>query len=174
MDRPSEGRVLFDGRDLTAASDEQLAATRREHFGFVFQSGRLVPYLSAQENVALPLMLTGVPRGAALTRARALLGRLGIGTLARRRPHDMAGGEAQRVAIARAVANEPDVVFADEPTGNLDSSNARVALDLLLEATAERTLLLVTHDAALAQRLPRRIQLHDGAVVSDRASPVEE
>lgn len=167
MDRPSGGQVSAVGRDLTTATDEELAGIRRQYFGFVFQSGRLIPYLSATENVALPLMLVGTTRATALKKSLQLLARLGIEALASRRPQDMSGGEAQRVAIARAVANEPQVVFADEPTGNLDSENSEVALGLLLEATEGRTLVLVTHDERLAERLPRRIELHDGAVVRD-------
>jgi putative ABC transport system ATP-binding protein len=168
MDRPSGGRVLAVGQDLAAASDEELAAVRRQFFEFVFQSGRLIPYLSAADNVALPMMLAGTSRATALGRSREVLARLGIEKLVERRPNDMSGGEAQRVAIARAVAHEPEVVFADEPTGNLDSQNAEFAFALLLEATERRTLVLVTHDDGLAKRLPRRIELRDGAVVNDQ------
>lgn len=170
LDRPTEGTVHFGGRDYAERDDEELAALRRTSFGFVFQSGRLVPYLSCEENVALTAMLAGSPRTAALERARDVLRRVGMDNAAKRSPTELSGGEAQRVAVARAVAHEPQVIFADEPTGNLDSEHSSGVMDLLLEHAVGRLLIVVTHDVEVADALPRRVEIVDGAFAA--AAPV--
>jgi putative ABC transport system ATP-binding protein len=172
IDRPDGGAVEFQGGDITGISERDRAALRRRHFGFVFQFGRLVPELSIEENVILPLLLDGASATAARRRAHDLLGRLGIGHLARRALGEVSGGEAQRAAVARALVAGPSVVFADEPTGALDSKNGAVVLDLLLEAAAAEgaAVVLVTHDAGVAGRADRVVALQDGRVATADAA----
>ena len=152
LDLPSEGSVILAGRDLSSLDEDQRARVRAEHVGFVFQSFQLRDSLDALENVMLPLELDG--RRDARERARDLLERVGLGQRLSHAPRQLSGGEQQRVAIARAFAAEPDVLFADEPTGNLDSQTGERISDLLFELNRERgtTLVLVTHDERLAQR----------------------
>lgn len=163
---PSYGRVLLDGEALPLPGTEDSARLRRRRFGFVFQNGLLVADLTVLENVALPLLLDGCPRRAALSRAREELTGLGLAELTDRFPGAVSGGQAQRAAIARALVAEPDVVFADEPTGALDTANSASVLDLLLSAVRQRgaALLLVTHDPALAARMDRVLTVTDGRV----------
>ena len=167
LDKPSQGRVLVEGRDITAVSEDGLAPLRNRTFGFVFQSFHLIPALSAIENISLPAELAGAPR--ALERARTLMERVGLAQRADSFPHQLSGGEKQRVALCRALINRPRILFADEPTGNLDSENGRVVLDLLREFHREMgvTLVLVTHNAAIAQTAGRIIRLRDGRVVGE-------
>jgi putative ABC transport system ATP-binding protein len=165
LDTPSRGRVLLDGRDLGALDEDGRAAVRADGVGFVFQSFHLLPSMTALENVMLPLELRGDPEAAA--RAAGILGRVGLDDRLQHYPNQLSGGEQQRVAIARAFVTRPRVLFADEPTGNLDAaSGARVA-DLLFELRAEAgtTLVLVTHDMSLAARCGRRITLAGGRLV---------
>jgi putative ABC transport system ATP-binding protein len=165
LDTPSRGRVLLDGRDLGALDEDGRAAVRADGVGFVFQSFHLLPSMTALENVMLPLELRGDPEAAA--RAAGILGRVGLDDRLEHYPNQLSGGEQQRVAIARAFVTRPRVLFADEPTGNLDAaSGARVA-DLLFELRAEAgtTLVLVTHDMSLAARCGRRITLAGGRLV---------
>ncbi|WP_345314763.1 ABC transporter ATP-binding protein [Garicola koreensis] len=173
---PDEGQVqlrLPDGEDvaLSALNAEKRARLRRAHIGFVFQEGLLLPELSAVENTAVPLMLAGVNRGAAEAAATQWLGRLGLAGMELRRPAELSGGQAQRVAIARAQVAEPPLVFADEPTGALDSATSQQVLDALLESAAQRgaALVVVTHDSEVATRCSRLVQLEDGHVVHDSA-----
>ncbi|MCS6970222.1 MAG: ATP-binding cassette domain-containing protein [Planctomycetota bacterium] len=164
LDLPSRGRVIVDGQDLAALDEDRRCAWRARRCGFVFQSHRLLPALSALENVAVPLLLSGVPPPAAEARARAALERLGLGDRLHHRPAELSGGEQQRVAVARAIVHAPAVLFADEPTGSLDRTTGRALADLLF-ALAEReamTLVLVTHDDALAARCQRSLRLHGG------------
>jgi putative ABC transport system ATP-binding protein len=167
LDKPSQGRVLVEGCDITAVSEDGLAPLRNRTFGFVFQSFHLIPALSALENISLPAELAGAPR--ALERARTLMERVGLAQRADSFPHQLSGGEKQRVALCRALINRPRILFADEPTGNLDSENGRVVLDLLREFHREMgvTLVLVTHNAAIAQTAGRIIRLRDGRVVGE-------
>lgn len=164
--RPTRGTVEAAGTDLGSLGPEALARHRRQYFGFVFQSGLLVADLPLVENVALPLLLDGVARSEALERARRGLEELGVGDLARRRPGQVSGGEAQRVAVARALVNGPAVVFADEPTGALDSANARHVVDVVLAGVGRTgsALVLVTHDMDVARRLDRIVPLRDGVI----------
>jgi putative ABC transport system ATP-binding protein len=170
LDAPTAGRVVVDGVDITRYSENALAALRSRSIGIVFQSFHLVPALTALENVALPLEIAG-RRGAA-ARARDLLGHVGLSERERHYPAQLSGGEQQRVAIARAFANDPPILLADEPTGNLDTNTGRQIIDLLISLNLNRgtTLVLVTHDRALAALAPRQLALEGGRVVEDRRS----
>jgi putative ABC transport system ATP-binding protein len=170
LDLPSSGSVLLAGNDLARLDEDQRARVRAEHVGFVFQSFQLLDSLNALENVMLPLELEG--RADARQRARALLERVGLGQRLTHYPRQLSGGEQQRVAIARAFAAEPAVLFADEPTGNLDSHTGERISDLLFELNKERgaTLVLVTHDERLAHRCQRLIRLEGGHLV-DQVEP---
>ncbi|MBV6752098.1 ABC transporter ATP-binding protein [Pseudomonas chlororaphis] len=165
LDLPSAGEVILAGRALSTLDEDQRARIRAEHVGFVFQSFQLLDSLNALENVMLPLELDG--RSDARERARDLLERVGLGQRLTHSPRQLSGGEQQRVAIARAFAAEPDVLFADEPTGNLDSHTGERISDLLFELNQERgtTLVLVTHDERLAHRCRRLIRLDAGHLV---------
>ena len=169
LDTPSRGSVILDEADLTAMDEDQRAQLRGEKVGFVFQSFQLISTLTALENVQVPLELRG-ERGAG-DRARELLRRVGLGDRLDHFPTQLSGGEQQRVAIARAFANEPRILFADEPTGNLDSDTGGRIVELLesLNRESKTTIVLVTHDATLAARTQRIIRLSDGRVVSDSA-----
>ena len=162
LDTPSDGRVLINAQDIALLDEDGRAAMRGRCMGFVFQSFQLLPSLTALENVMLPLQLAG--RDDAAGQARAALDRGGLKQRATHYPHQLSGGEQQRVAIARAFAPAPAILFADEPTGNLDVITGQRIIDLLFELNAETgtTLVLVTHDAALAARCQRRLQLIDG------------
>jgi putative ABC transport system ATP-binding protein len=167
LDRPTGGRVLLDGTDLGALSEDDRARLRREKIGFVFQSFQLIPTLTARENVAVPLDLAGSGGGGA--RADELLERVGLGGRGHHYPAQLSGGEQQRVALARAFIHRPSILFADEPTGNLDAATGARIIELMMELNRElgTTLVLVTHDLDLAGRARRVIRLADGAVVSD-------
>jgi putative ABC transport system ATP-binding protein len=168
LDTPSGGEVILDGAPLHALSEDARAKVRGDKVGFVFQSFQLIPTLTAVENVQVPLELRG-DRGAS-ERARTLLERVGLGARLDHYPTQLSGGEQQRVAIARAFANRPKVLFADEPTGNLDGATGDriVALLEALNRDEGTTIVLVTHDAALAERTQRVIRLRDGDLVEDR------
>ena len=167
LDVPTHGTVLLDGEDLTRLSEDRRAQLRGAKVGFVFQSFQLIPTLTALENVQVPLELRG--DAGAPARARELLARVGLGDRAHHFPNQLSGGEQQRVAIARAFSNAPRLLFADEPTGNLDSETGAHIVELLetLNRESRTTIVLVTHDLALARRAQRIIRLADGVVVSD-------
>lgn len=167
LDSPSEGQVLVDGVDISNMPEDALAGVRGAKIGFVFQSYQLIPTLTAFENVLLPFELNRHEDGKA--RARALLADVGLGDRLHHYPVQLSGGEQQRVALARAFVLEPPIVMADEPTGNLDSTNGRHVLELLTtrQREAGTTLVMVTHDPAIAARADRRIELRDGVIVSD-------
>ena len=167
LDTPSRGAVLLDGVDMTALDEDQRARLRGEKVGFVFQSFQLIPTLTALENVQVPLELRGESN--ATERARELLRRVGLGDRLDHFPTQLSGGEQQRVAIARAFVNAPRILFADEPTGNLDSDTGSRIVELLESINRESgsTIVLVTHDLQLASRAQRVIRLSDGRVVSD-------
>ncbi|MBI3725929.1 ABC transporter ATP-binding protein [bacterium] len=170
LDRPSSGEVVVDGRALRKRSSDELAAYRRETIGFIFQAFNLIPHFSALENVALPLALAGVGPWKRKQRARELLARVGLESRGSHRPAQLSGGERQRVAIARALANDPKVLLADEPTGNLDSRTADEILELIVKTSRDlgRTVVLVTHDRDHARRhATRMIELSDGKIASD-------
>ncbi|MGN9757977.1 ABC transporter ATP-binding protein [Streptomyces sp. SD31] len=164
--RPDDGQVLLRGERMDKLGENRLSALRRKRFGFVFQFGQLLPELPAEENVALPLMLEGMPRGEAVTRARRWFAPLGLDGLEHRRPGQLSGGQAQRVAIARALAVEPDVVFADEPTGALDQRTSTEVIQLLTFASRQSgaALVMVTHDADIAAHCDRILQVRDGRI----------
>jgi putative ABC transport system ATP-binding protein len=164
--RPDGGQVLLRGDRIDNLGENRLSALRRKRFGFVFQSGQLLPELPAEENVALPLMLEGTPRRQAVERARRWFAPLGLEGLEKRRPGQLSGGQAQRVAIARALAVEPDVVFADEPTGALDQTTSTEVVRLLTSVTREQgaALVMVTHDADVAAHCDRILQVRDGRI----------
>ncbi|WP_425843570.1 ABC transporter ATP-binding protein [Agrococcus sp. TSP3-2-1] len=166
---PASGRVVWRGRDLASMRDGERTKLRRSDFGFVFQSGQLLPELPAIENVALPLMLGGTARTGAEAAAGALLHRLGLGEMLGRRPGELSGGQAQRVAIARALVGSPGIVFADEPTGALDRSTGDAVMSLLIGATLGHgaSLVVVTHDPEVAAMCSRVVRLQDGRIVSD-------
>jgi putative ABC transport system ATP-binding protein len=168
LDTPSEGTITVGGVDVTRLGESALARFRRETIGYVFQSYHLIPTLTAADNVAVPLELAGERRVAA--RTRDLLQQVGLGDRAHHYPVQLSGGEQQRVALARAVALDPPLLLADEPTGNLDSATGAAIIELLFRLNRERgsTLVLVTHDAALAERADRIVSLRDGRVVGDR------
>ena len=165
LDEPSSGDIVIDGTDLTTLSEDALARLRGEKIGFVFQFFHLVPSLTAFENIAVPMEIAG--RRDAASRARHLLGEVGLDDRGHHYPSQLSGGEQQRVAIARALANNPPIILADEPTGNLDSTTGRYIMDLLLGVHRARraTLVLVTHDAALAALADVRLMLRDGRAV---------
>jgi putative ABC transport system ATP-binding protein len=167
LDTPTRGQVLLDNADLTALSEDQRAKLRGEKVGFVFQSFQLIPTLTALENVQVPLELRG--ESGAADRARELLHRVGLGDRLHHFPMQLSGGEQQRVAIARAFSNAPRILFADEPTGNLDSDTGGRIVELLeaLNRESNATIVLVTHDHALASHAQRIIRLSDGRVISD-------
>ena len=169
LDVPTSGTVHLDGHDLGRLSEDQRAQLRGEKVGFVFQSFNLIPTLTAQENVQVPIELKG-DSGAA-ERAAELLARVGLNGREHHYPTQLSGGEQQRVAIARAFANEPRILFADEPTGNLDAATGQRIIELLMKLNSElgTTLVLVTHDPALASLARQRLQLRDGAVVDAQA-----
>jgi putative ABC transport system ATP-binding protein len=174
--RPDTGDVLFDGRSLSTMSENERTTVRRDQFGFVFQFGQLVPELPVLENVMLPLLLGHTTRRVARGAATALLDRLDLGGLHRRRPGELSGGESQRVAVARALVGRPRVVFADEPTGSLDSLAGENVMDLLLASAREQgaTVVLVTHDARVAACADREVFVSDGEVTDYAASPAAE
>jgi putative ABC transport system ATP-binding protein len=170
LDTPTRGRVILDDADLTGMDEDQRARLRGEKVGFVFQSFQLISTLTALENVQVPLELRGDPGASA--RARELLGRVGLGDRLDHFPTQLSGGEQQRVAIARAFANSPRILFADEPTGNLDSDTGAHIVELLeaLNRESKTTIILVTHDLTLAGHAERIIRLSDGRVVSDTST----
>lgn len=166
----SRGEVLFEGRSFQELDDDELSALRRDRFGFVFQYGELLPELTVEENAALPLRLAGQRKRAALAAASEVLGRLGLAELRERRPSQVSGGQSQRVAVARALVHRPAVVFADEPTGSLDSANASAVLaEFLTLARSQGTaVLLVTHDPDVAARADSRYSMVDGVLTAVR------
>ena len=168
LDRPTSGQYYLDGKEVAGYSDDELARTRNAKIGFVFQNFNLLPKLSAQLNVALPLVYAGIGEEERLERAKTALEAVGLGDRIDHNPTEMSGGQRQRVAIARALINDPAIIMADEPTGNLDSRNGKEVMDLLTELNSEgTTIVMVTHsqkDASVAQRT---INLFDGQIVSD-------
>jgi putative ABC transport system ATP-binding protein len=168
LDTPSKGQVLLMDRDISAANEDQRAQIRSQHVGFVFQSFQLIDHLTALENVQLPLELAGMPRAEAAAKAQVWLEKVGLSERLKHRPKTLSGGEQQRVALARAFVTEPDILFADEPTGSLDEQNGQKIIQLLFQLNQElgSTLILVTHDMALASRCERQMVLNNGRVVA--------
>ena len=171
LDRPTEGKIWVDGVELTAQDERGLTAHRRHRVGFVFQSFNLLPRLTALENVAIPLMFSGVPEQRRLGRARTLLQQVGLAGRLAHRPTQLSSGEQQRVAIARSLVGEPALLLADEPTGNLDTTTGGDIMTLLKALNVERglTLLVVTHDPEVAAFADRIVRLRDGRVAEEGA-----
>jgi putative ABC transport system ATP-binding protein len=167
LDSPTSGQVILDGEDITRLGEDEMALLRGRKIGFVFQSYHLIPTLTAEENVLLPMELAGQNSGGR-ARARELLDRVGLAGRFDHYPVQLSGGEQQRVALARAFALRPPILLADEPTGNLDSATGRAVLDLLLDLNREQgtTMVMVTHEQSLAESAGRRILMRDGLVVS--------
>ena len=174
LDTPTSGQIVLDGEDITHLEEDQLALLRGRKIGFVFQSYHLIPTLTAQENVMLPVELSGNSLDGT-ERARELLDSVGLLDRSDHYPVQLSGGEQQRVALARAFVGRPPILLADEPTGNLDTANGRVVLDLLvtLNRRERTTLVLVTHDQQISEQADRRITLRDGRIVSDETSRAE-
>lgn len=166
LDPPTTGRVLFEGEDLYAKDEEALARLRNDTVGFVFQFHHLMPEFSAVENVMMPLLIRGERKSEARKKSLELLERLGLKERTRHRPTELSGGEQQRVAVARALASSPKVLFADEPTGNLDLQNGERLMDLLFSITRESgmALVMVTHNPAIADRFPEKIFMENGRI----------
>ena len=175
LDRPSTGQVLVDGQDIHRQSEAERGALRNRALGFVYQFHHLLPEFSALENVAMPLLVRRMKIAAARDRARHLLERVGLGQRLSHRPDQLSGGERQRAAVARALVTEPKVVLADEPTGNLDGTNAEAVFALMLELNRElrTSLIVVTHDMRLASRMERIYAIEQG-VLTERAVPAVE
>jgi lipoprotein-releasing system ATP-binding protein len=166
LDSPNSGEIHFAGRNLAQLTEQDIAILRNTKVGFIFQSYHLLPELDALENVCLPARMLRKPADAAEKRGRELLTRVGLGARLDHKPYELSGGEQQRVAIARALMNEPELILADEPTGNLDSHTGTEIVDLLVSLRADKntTLIIATHDAAVAARAPKVIQLVDGQI----------
>jgi len=162
MDRPTRGEVMVAGKVLNGVAEKDLTRFRRQTVGFVFQTFNLIPNLTALENVMLPMEFNQVPKLERVRQAKSLLERLGLGQRLKHRPNELSGGEMQRVAIARALANNPLLILADEPTGNLDSQSGQTIYELLKEIAKERTVLVVTHAEALAQMANTVLHIKDG------------
>ena len=170
LERPSAGRYFLDGRDVTSLDEDELADLRNRRLGFVFQTFNLLPRYDVLHNVELPLIYAGVPRKERQERAKAIIERLGLGHRLKHRPPALSGGEQQRVAIARALVNNPALILADEPTGNLDSRNSHEIMALFRELHAEgRTIVMVTHEPDIARYAGRILYFLDGAVVREEA-----
>ncbi|OGG45782.1 MAG: hypothetical protein A3F84_12345 [Candidatus Handelsmanbacteria bacterium RIFCSPLOWO2_12_FULL_64_10] len=175
LDRPTEGRLTFDGADVLRLGEEEAAAFRNRRIGFVFQFHHLLSEFTALENVAMPLLIARAGEREALARARALLARVGLTHREGHLPGELSGGEMQRVAVARAIIAAPDVVLADEPSGNLDSENKAELHDLMRELAREmgQAFVIVTHDSSLAVRADREVRMADGKVAEVKARPVQ-
>jgi putative ABC transport system ATP-binding protein len=170
LDTPTTGRMEICGKDLAKASNDELARVRNREIGFVFQAFNLLPKLDVVSNIALPLIYAGVPSRERLARARKVAADVGLGERLSNRPPQLSGGQCQRVAIARALVNNPRILFADEPTGNLDSATGRMILEMFdaLHASG-KTVVLVTHDPAIAARSRRVIEIRDGRITREYA-----
>ncbi len=171
LERPDSGSVIFDGEDITRLKDSRLAAFRNRNMGFVFQFHQLLPEFTLEENVALPALIGGTARGEAIAHARKLLNDFGLGSRLDHRPAQLSGGERQRAAVARALINDPKVILADEPTGNLDSHNRAELYRLFfdLRQATGKTFIIVTHDDTLALSSDRVIRMNDGNIIEDSA-----
>jgi putative ABC transport system ATP-binding protein len=168
LDRPTKGQIIVNGQRLDEMDENQLALFRRKMVGFIFQSFNLIQSMSAEENVSFPMQFAGIPPKQRTSRSSDLLGRVGLGDRSSHRPNELSGGQQQRVAIARALVNDPQLILADEPTGNLDTSSGVSIMQLLSELHQQgRTVLVVTHDPRMVRFATRRIFLLDGHVVSE-------
>lgn len=168
LENPDRGSVCFNGTELIGMKDKKLSAFRNSNMGFVFQFHQLLPEFTAQENVALPALIAGMSRGKAMEKAATLLGQLGLADRIRHKPSAMSGGERQRTAIARALINDPEIIYADEPTGSLDSANRQEIQNIFVDLRDRlgQTIVMVTHDASLAGIADRVIEMADGRVIT--------
>ena len=175
LDQPTKGKVFLDGQDLAQLSEEQLASLRRQKMGFIFQRHDLFPELTARENIEFPLLLGGKPPVERKKRADDLLGQIGLAEKADHLPDELSGGQQQRVGIARALANNPQILLADEPTGNLDSATSAEIINVLIHLTRNQglTLIMVTHDPEVAEQADRKLTLRDGHLVSKERFEIE-
>ena len=175
LEKPTKGKVAIQGKLVTKMDEKQLAKFRQDTIGFIFQSYNLMPTRTAVENVAFPLMFRGVDRKVREKRAKKILTDMGLGDRLNHKPGEMSGGQQQRVGIARAFVGKPKVIFADEPTGNLDSATTKQVMELLIDISRKNniTFVMVTHDPNLAAMAPRVVQLIDGQIVSDKRDGVE-
>jgi putative ABC transport system ATP-binding protein len=169
LDSPSEGRYTLDGEEVAGLDEEQLASVRNRKIGFIFQNFYLMPRMTAIDNVAQPLIYRGISPSKRRAQAELALQRVGLGDRMRHRPNELSGGQRQRVAVARALVGHPELLLADEPTGNLDSRTAREIMDLFSQLHAEgQTVIIVTHDPVIAACCRRLVRLHDGRIAEDR------
>ncbi len=169
LDSPSSGKYWLDGQDVAELSPRTLARIRNQKIGFVFQTFNLLPRASVLKNVELPLLYAGLPREQRREGAMAALEKVGLSNRAKHRPNELSGGQRQRVAIARALVNNPSLILADEPTGNLDQKTGSEIIDIFENLAGEETIILVTHDPAIASRTERRIKIVDGRIVNGEA-----
>ena len=171
LDTPTQGQIFIDGQDITKLNEDELALLRGKRFGFIFQNFHLIPTLTALENVVLAAELNNTP--GATKKANDLLGTVGLGDRLHHYPVQLSGGEQQRLSLARAFVNDPDIILADEPTGNLDSKNSERIIELLLELhrVKHATIILVTHEMHVAERSERILTLTDGQILSDQLNP---
>ena len=167
LDKPDSGRVLYDGRDITGMNEKEISAFRNKHIGFVFQFHQLLPEFTALENITIPMLIAGNSRKQATIRASELLDMLGLADRADHKPSELSGGEKQRIAVARALANQPDVILADEPSGSLDTKNKEELHKLFFNLRDQlgQTFVIVTHDESLAAMTDRTIHLLDGSIL---------
>jgi putative ABC transport system ATP-binding protein len=171
LDTATSGRYELGGENIAGVTRDQLAEIRNRRVGFVFQNFNLLPHISALENVEMPMLFGGVPVRERRERATELLSRVGLGDRVDHKPTELSGGQMQRVAIARALAMDPDIVLADEPTGNLDSTSGSDIMSIFSDLNKQgRTLVIITHDPALAKRASRKVEIHDGRITSDVSS----
>jgi len=169
LDIPTKGKVFLEGQDISKLSESKLAQIRGRKIGFVFQQFNLISSLTALENVILPMMFQNIPAAERVERAKKLLESVGLGKRIKHRPTELAGGEQQRVAIARSLANDPEIVLADEPTGNLDSKTGKMIMKILVNLHIEhkKTIIVVTHDPYIARYAKRKLNLKDGKILKD-------
>lgn len=169
LEKPTRGKVFIGSHEISAMTEDELAKFRQAHLGFIFQSYNLLPTMTAAENVALPLMFKGISRSQRLAMARKELKNMGLGGRAEHMPTEMSGGQQQRVGIARAFVTNPEVVFADEPTGNLDTKTTKEVMEMFLRFAREKgtTIILVTHDRSLAEYCDRIVTISDGRIISN-------
>lgn len=166
LDKPTNGKILFEGNDISKLKKKELSSLRLQKFGFIFQAYNLIPVLTAMENIEFTMMLQGTPEKERRIKAQKILDELGIGELANKRPNEMSGGQQQRIAVGRAIVNEPEVVFADEPTANLDSETSANLLDLMVKMNVEKniTFIFSSHDGMVMERAKRLLILKDGLI----------
>lgn len=172
LDSPTAGQYFLNGKDVSKLTDNELAEVRNKNIGFVFQQFNLLPRLTAAENVALPLVYAGINKKVRLQRAKDVLEKVGLGDRSHHRPNELSGGQVQRVAIARALVNNPAIILADEPTGNLDSKTSREVMEIFAQIQdAGNTVILVTHEEEIADYAKRVVRLRDGLIETDITKP---